>query len=168
MVQGHASYCLSDCPELAAHLTLCLQLLAKTGALLDLHRVLKEIRARCSQRAEPTPGWWSGHQPGRAIATLRGIMEGVISRTVSFSSPVGEVREELFFLFLEAHSQTHSLGGTFAKMMFYELHSRRATRYSLCSWKVGNLLISIKNYFLFPITAPFLFNVSTEIELSCF
>lgn len=52
--------------------------------------------------------------------------------------------------------------------MFYELHSRRATCYSVCSWKVGNLLISIKNYFLFPITAPFLFNVSTEIELSCF
>lgn len=60
--------------------------------------MLKEIRARCSQRAEPTPGWWSGHQPGRAIATLRGIMEGVISRTVSFSSPVGEVKEELFFI----------------------------------------------------------------------
>lgn len=108
MVQGHASYCLSDCPELAAHLTLCLQLSVKTGALLDLHHVLKEIRARCSQRAEPTPGWWSGHQPGRAIATLCGIMEGVISRTVSFSSPVGEVKEELFSFLGSSLADTQS------------------------------------------------------------
>lgn len=63
-------------------------------------------------------------------------MEGVISRTVSFSSPVGEVKEELFLISGKLTRRHTVLGELLQKLcsMNYTAEEPRVTQCVLGKW----------------------------------